>query len=53
MNTAEPTTLPTTDLDTAPDPAPEAPIPDWVRFFPMFPRLERRILTSGNTPASE
>ena len=53
MDTVEPTPVPATDVNTAPAPAPEAPIPDWVRFFPMFPRLERRILTSGDTPASE
>lgn len=53
MGTVEPTPLPATDVDTAPARAPEAPIPDWVRFFPVFPRLERRILTSGDHPASE
>ncbi len=53
MDTAEPTPRPTTDVDTAPAPASEAPIPDWVRFFPVFPRLERRVLTSADHPASE
>ena len=53
MDTVEPTPVPATDVNKAPAPATEAPIPDWVRFFPMFPRLERRILTSGDTPASE
>ena len=43
--------VPAGDAPTVPALPMEGTIPDWVRFFPLFPRLEERILSSGRAEA--